>query len=257
MKTTLCILLAIVLTLLLCPFAAAEAAETESAEEAYTARVTLLTPRELLGLEAEPSPEWAVAAAEQTGAEQVFIIAAHEKTTAWVAMHEKDENGEWRMILSTPGYIGKNGLGKEREGDGKTPLGTFCFNRAFGIAEDPGCAIPYVQADENTYWSGDQRRGMHYNELVSLKDCPRLNKADSEHIIDYPYEYQYCLNISYNDALTPGAGSAIFLHCLGSRKPYTGGCVAIPMEQMLFVMRHVNPDCAVVIDSLENLGGSF
>ena len=254
MKSILCILLAIVMTALLCPFAAAEAAETETDEAEAAA---LLTPRELLGLEAEPSPAWAAAAAEQTGAEQVFIVAAHEKTTAWVSMHEKDEDGEWRMILSTPGYIGKNGLGKEREGDGKTPVGVFCFNRAFGIAEDPGCAIPYVQADEKTYWSGDQRRGMRYNELVSLEDCPRLNRAASERIVDCVYEYQYCLNISYNDAGTPGAGSAIFLHCLGSRKPYTGGCVAIPMEQMLFVMQHVRPDCAVVIDSLENLGGSF
>ena len=254
MKRILGILLAIVLTALICPCASAEAAEADESEREEAA---LLTPRELLGLEEDHSPAWAIAAAEQTGAEQVFIVAAHEKTTAWISMHEKDESGEWRMILSTPGYIGRNGLGKEREGDGKTPVGSFCFNRAFGIAEDPGCAIAYVQADENTYWSGDQRRGMHYNELVDLEDCPRLNKAASEHIVDCVYEYQYCLNISYNDAGTPGAGSAIFLHCLGSRKPYTGGCVAIPMEQMLFVMQHVSLDCAVVIDSLENLGGSF
>ena len=29
------------------------------------------------------------------------------------------------------------------------------------------------------------------------------------------------------------------------------------MDQMLFIMQHVSPDCAVVIDTLENLGGSF
>jgi L,D-peptidoglycan transpeptidase YkuD (ErfK/YbiS/YcfS/YnhG family) len=159
--------------------------------------------------------------------------------------------------MSTPGYIGKEGLGKTKEGDGKTPVGTFFFNRAFGIAEDPGCAIPYVQADEDTYWSGDIREGMHYNELVSLKDYPDLDLENSEHIFDYQYQYQYCLNISYNEECTPGLGSAIFLHSFGDRKPYTGGCVAIPIEQMYFVMQHVSPDCVVVIDSLENLGGSF
>ncbi|MBR5980752.1 MAG: hypothetical protein IK035_01975, partial [Firmicutes bacterium] len=99
--------------------------------------------------------------------------------------------------------------------------------------------------------------GMHYNELVRLSELPRLNTAVCEHIIDCVYEYQYCLNISYNARGTAGAGSAIFLHCLGDRKPFTCGCVAIPMDQMLFVMQHVRPDCAVVIDSLENLGGSF
>lgn len=37
----------------------------------------------------------------------------------------------------------------------------------------------------------------------------------------------------------------------------TGGCVAIPEEQMYFVMQHVDPDCVVVIDSMENLGAEF
>lgn len=217
----------------------------------------LLTPRERLEMEAEASPDWVTALPEAQGAQQLFVIAAHEKTTAWVSMHEKDENGEWHMIMSTPGFIGKNGLGKTQEGDGMTPVGTFTFNRAFGIAPDPGCAIRYVQADEDTYWSGDVNEGMHYNELVSLKDLPELDRDNSEHILDYPYEYQYCLNISYNADGTPNAGSAIFLHCLGDRKPRTGGCVAIPMDQMYFVMQHVSPDCVVVIDSMEHLGADF
>ena len=223
----------------------------------YAETAEPVTPREWMGLEAEASPEWAVAQAEKAGAKQILIVAAYEKTTAWVSMHEQDENGEWKMIMSTPGFIGKNGLGKTREGDALTPVGVFSFNRAFGIAPDPGCAIEYVQADENTYWSGDGREGMRYNELVSLADYPDLNLEDSEHIVDYTYQYQYCLNISYNAEGTPGLGSAIFLHCFGDRKPYTGGCVSIPLEQMLFVMRRVSPDCAVVIDSLENLNGTF
>ncbi len=93
--------------------------------------------------------------------------------------------------------------------------------------------------------------------MVSLKDYPGLKTDDSEHIVDYPYEYQYCLNISYNEEGKAGAGSAIFLHCLGNRKPRTGGCVAIPEEQMYFVMRHVDPECVVVIDSMENFGAEF
>ena len=217
----------------------------------------LETPREIIGLDAEESPDWVVALAEAQGAEQLFVVAAYEKTTAWVSLHEKDETGAWKMTMSTPGYIGRNGLGKTKEGDGMTPVGVFSFNRAFGIAADPGCAIPYVQVDENTCWSGDGREGMRYNELVSLADYPDLNLDDSEHIMDYTYQYQYCLNISYNAEGTPGLGSAIFLHCTGDRKPYTGGCVAIPMAQMYYVMQHVSPDCTVVIDTLENLGGGF
>ncbi len=206
---------------------------------------------------ADASPEWVANLPQAAEAGQMVVVAAHEKTTAWVSMHEKSVDGAWKMIMTTPGFIGRNGLGKTKEGDGKTPVGEYSFNRAFGIAPDPGCAIPYVQADENSYWSGDDRKGMHYNELVSILDYPDLNVEDSEHIVDYTFQYQYCLNISYNDKGTPGLGSAIFLHCFGLRKPFTRGCVAIPNEKMKFVMQHVDPDCAVVIDTLENLGGSF
>ena len=62
--------------------------------------------------------------------------------------------------MTTPGFIGKSGLGKTKEGDGKTPVGTFHFNATFGIADDPGCKIPYTKVDDDTYWSGDQREGM-------------------------------------------------------------------------------------------------
>ncbi len=208
------------------------------------------------------SPDWVVSLPEAEDAEQLLIVGNYEETTAWVSMHEKvyseeDPEGTWQMIMTTPGFIGKKGLGKTKEGDAKTPVGTFGFNAAFGIAADPGCAIPYKQVDDDDYWSGDIREGMHYNEMVDIKDYPDLDTENSEHIIDYTRQYQYCLNIDYNKEGTPGEGSAIFLHCLGPYKPYTGGCVAIPENQMRFVMQHVRPDCRVVIETLENLGGSF
>ena len=204
-----------------------------------------------------PSPDWVAALPAARDAKQLFVVAGIGKTTAWVSLHEKDASGKWVQVVTTPGFIGREGLGKTKEGDAKTPVGTYRFNRAFGIAENPGTRLPYVRADENTYWSGDQRPGMKYNELVDARDFPGLNKEESEHITDYFLQYQYCLNISYNESGTPGLGSAIFLHCLGANKPYTGGCVAIPMDKMQLVMQRVDPECAVVIDTLENLGGKF
>ncbi len=199
------------------------------------------------------SPEWIAALGETKGASQLFLVAAVGKTTAWVSFHEKDETGAWKMLMTTPGYIGKNGLGKTREGDGMTPVGTFTFNAAFGIAADPGCAIPYQQVTEDAYWSGDVREGYGYNTMVDIRDLPDLSKDDSEHIVEYQVHYQYCLNISYNESCVPGLGSAIFLHCLGPNKPYTGGCVAIPQDKLVYVLQHVDPACTVVIDSLEVL----
>lgn len=206
------------------------------------------------------SPEWVSTLDAVQDAQQVLVVAAYsaEATDAWISLHEKQSDGSWNMVMTTPGFIGKNGLGKEREGDAKTPTGVFCFNAAFGIADDPGCAIPYVKVDDDTYWSGDPREGYHYNELVNVRELPGLDieSGDSEHIIDYPYHYQYCLNISYNEAGVPGLGSAIFLHCLGPAKPFTGGCVAIPEDHMKFIMQRVDENTVVVIDTYETLSGT-
>ena len=213
--------------------------------------------------EAKDSPEWlkALPEAQDESVNQLFIVAGlgMDKTTAMVMLHERDENGDWKQVLSTPAYVGKNGLcadADHAEGCGQTPLGIYKFNAAFGIADDPGCAIPYVKVDEDIYWSGDDSEGMHYNEMVNINDYPELNMENSEHIIDYEYEYQYCLNISFNEDGTPGRGSAIFLHCLGLIKPYTGGCVAVPEYIMKSIMQNVDPDCVVIMDTVENLTGS-
>ncbi len=224
-------------------------------EDTVSKSAAFSTPRERLSLDASDSPEWVTKLDAAKDAKQLFVVAGYERSTAWISMHEKDANGKWKMIMSTPGFIGKEGLGKTKEGDGMTPVGTFGFNKAFGIADDPGCAIPYTKVNDDTYWSGDVNA--NYNQMVSIKDFPDLNTEDSEHIVDYQYEYRYCLNISYNADGTPGKGSAIFLHCFGDRKPRTGGCVAIPEEQMYYVMQHVDPDCVVVIDSMENFNAEF
>ena len=201
----------------------------------------------------ESSPDWVKNLPQAKTAKQLFVVAGVGKTTAWVSMHEKDADGNWRILMTTPGFLGKEGLEKTKEGDAKTPIGTFHFNAAFGIAKDPGCAIPYKQVDKNIYWSGDDRPGMKYNQMVDIREMPDLNIEDSEHIIDYDPHYTYAMNISYNEDGTPGLGSAIFLHCFGPYKPYTGGCVAIPVENMRFVMQNVRPDCVIVIDYLKKL----
>ncbi len=200
----------------------------------------------------EDSPTWVTELAEAENAEQVFVIAGVGDTTAYVSMHERTSDGNWKTIMTTPGYIGKKGLGKTKEGDAKTPVGTYHFTRAFGIAPDPGCTdFDYKQVSDDDWWSGDSN--YHYNEMVDIKDYPELSQEDSEHIVDYTYQYQYCLNISYNEAGEAGKGSAIFLHCFGPYKPYTGGCVSIPKAEMETVLKNVRKDCIVIIDSLENL----
>lgn len=199
-------------------------------------------------------------AAQSEGVTQLFVVAGlgMDKTTATVSMHQRDDAGHWKQILSTPGFVGRNGLcpdADHAEGCSQTPIGVYGFNKAFGIAADPGCAIPYIQVDDDIYWSGDPK--YHYNEMMNINDYPELAMDDSEHIVDCGYQYQYCLNISFNADGIHGRGSAIFLHCFGPAKPYTGGCVAIPEYSMKQVMQSMTEDCAVVIDIMENLNATF
>ena len=125
---------------------------------------------------AEDSPEWVGKLAQAKDADQLFVVAAIGKTTAYVSMHQKDDQGAWKQVMTTPGYIGKNGMNKEKEGDYKTPTGTYHFNYAFGINKDPGCkAFKYQQVTDDDYWSGDQRKDHSYNKMVSIKDIIALN----------------------------------------------------------------------------------
>ena len=184
-------------------------------------------------------------------AEQLVIVSGTKGSNANFYFYEKNSDGEWNEIISCPAYIGKKGWGKTREGDLKTPRGVFHFTMAFGINDDPGCSLGYTKVDETHYWVGDSN-SEKYNQFVSTRDYKNFSKKDSEHIIDYNLAYKYCLNISYNENGTPGKGSAIFLHCYTKNK-FTGGCVAIPEEKMIEVLRHVKNNCVVVMDERKNL----
>ena len=128
-------------------------------------------------------------------------------------------------------------------------------DKAFNEARDfrDGMMENFNEVIEEMHYMGESFK----QEMIDTKDYPDLDMTNSEHIMDYEYEYQYCLNISFNEDAVPGKGSAIFLHCLGPLKPYTGGCVAIPENIMKIVMQKVTPDCVVVIDTFENMGGTF
>lgn len=205
------------------------------------------------------SPEWVTKLPAAQTATSLVVVTAENETDrgAWFSYHEKKADGTWLMQVSTPCFIGKNGLGKTKEGDLKTPVGTFHFTCAFGNDDDPGCKMPYVKATEYTYWSGDP--DCMYNQMI--EDCrkyPDLNlELCDEHIVDYPIHYQYGLNISYNEEGTPGLGSAIFLHCLSTGKPWTGGCIGIPFNRMQYIMTRVDGNTQIVIDTIDNLGGEW
>ena len=182
-----------------------------------------------------------------------IIFVETSGTYAKVWMEEKDSSGAWKQVFSTSsGRIGYNGLGKTVEGDGKTPKGVYSLGQVFGIQPDPGSAQPYLQVDSSHYWVGDSS-SPYYNQMVSTREVSLSSsaKSQSEHIVDYGSVYNYCVEIKYNAAGTPHAGSAIFLHCLG--KGSTGGCVAIPQSDLLTVIRRLHGNAKIVIGTAADI----
>ncbi|MBR4556570.1 MAG: L,D-transpeptidase family protein [Clostridiales bacterium] len=204
------------------------------------------------------SPKWvrSLPEARDKAVDQLIVVAASgmNSSDCIVSMHERNSDGDWVQLFSVTGYVGVDGMVYDEdryEGCGRTPIGTYTFTKAFGIAPDPGCAIPYIELTDDLYWSGDYNE--HYNQMVSINDYPDLDTSNSEHLVDYDPAYQYCLNIGFNRECAAGRGSAIFLHCFGNN-PYTMGCVAVSEDTMVEILQRVEPNCVIVIDTVSSLG---
>ena len=154
-----------------------------------------------------------------------LILVAVSGTNATFSMYTKNADGSWKTVVSTDTcYIGRDGLGKTKEGNMETPTGTFRFTKAFGINSNPGTHLDYTKVDSSHYWVDDPN-SRYYNQFVSTNNVTK-DWDSAEHIVEYTSQYKYCLVLDYNKECIPGNGSAIFLHCTNYRA--TGGCIAIP-----------------------------
>ena len=157
------------------------------------------------------------------------------------------KDGQYKKIFTCPALVGKNGPGKQSEGDTKTPLGTWEVGNAYGIKDDPGSKIPFTKVRDDMYWCATGSNGKKYNTLISSNEDPSADYSEDEHLMDYPIRYAYFLDLGYNKAGAPYAGNAIFLHCWKEPDYPTGGCVAISEENMVTVLKTITPGTSVTI----------
>lgn len=133
--------------------------------------------------------------------------------------------------IETTAYIGKNGVTNQKEeGDGKTPIGEFelgiILTTDSKIKNSNG--LTTIQITEEMYWVDDVK-SKYYNQLLDISKVKK-DWNSAEHLIDYPIQYEYLIEIKANPNNIPGKGSAIFLHCTNN-KP-TAGCVAVNRKTM-------------------------
>ncbi len=167
---------------------------------------------------------------------QIIMVVDHTLTLFSKA------NGKWTKVISSYCGYGKNGFklaSERREGDKTTPVGAFTLPLAFGPGKNPGTSMTYRQITKNSYWSGDYDT---YNTWIESS-----YRVPGEHLIDY-VEYKYAMAIGFNmNPTVYKRGSAIFLHCKSADRWYTSGCVSVPENVMLTLMKKTKNGAYMVI----------
>jgi uncharacterized protein (DUF1810 family)/L,D-peptidoglycan transpeptidase YkuD (ErfK/YbiS/YcfS/YnhG family) len=171
---------------------------------------------------------------------QLITVTASSRSSTEATFRAYRVTGTKRVLVYGPwtARVGYNGIaapGRKREGDGRTPSGTYGFSFFFGADPNPGVAFPYRHAYPYDYWDDDPA-SPRYNEWV---DADTVSAGrDPEPMHDVP-AYDYAAVIAYNTARTPGLGSAIFLHA--GTATATAGCVSLPQSELVRVLRWLTP----------------
>lgn len=149
----------------------------------------------------------------------------------------------WRRFNPEPipAVVGRNGLapaGQKREGDGRTPAGTFELYRSFGYEEMIKTDLEYHQVTGEDFWIDDPS-SVWYNQWVSGQ-IPSVSHEKLRRDDDL---YKYAIIVEYNtDPAIPGNGSAIFIHIWRGKGQPTAGCVAMAEPDMLKILGWLKQD---------------
>ena len=150
--------------------------------------------------------------------------------------------------LGYPCAIGKNGVIPQedgREGDGKTPLGTYQVR--YGLYRTDRITLPPT---ELTFWHIHRDDGWcdapndpAYNRPVSLP-----HPSSAEVLWRDSHVYDIVIVLGHNDSPpVPNMGSAVFLHIAREGYASTLGCVAISQENMLTLISVLDKNSSVEI----------
>lgn len=180
------------------------------------------------------------AAATAPAIRQLITVQAASHSATVATLRAYRVSGGNRKLVFGPwqARVGVGGVarrGRKREGDGKTPSGTYGFSFLFGVQPRLKFAFPFRHAFRYDVWDDDPA-SPRYNEWV---DRRRHNPGASPEPMHQVPAYDYAAVIAYNTKRVPGLGSAIFLHVSLGRA--TAGCVSLPRAELIKVLRWLRP----------------
>lgn len=173
------------------------------------------------------------------GCRQVIVVDTSTRKDCVVHTLSCDtDTWSGSYVAGVIGYGGLASAGTKREGDGKTPVGTFALRRGLYYVKDFHTSFPMEQYNENYTWD-ENPVSPTYNTL--LRNPKPGTKGDRiwEH---RNRQYRYIVVVEYNtDQPIPGAGSAIFIHAWRAAGKPTAGCVGMSEANMKRVVEWLDP----------------
>ncbi len=142
--------------------------------------------------------------------------------------------------------LGRGGIrADKREGDGGTPVGRFLLRRVLWRADrlprpDTGLPVRAIAPDDG--WC-DAPEDPAYNRPVTGP-----YPASHEALWREDGVYDVIVVMGHNDdPVVPGRGSAVFLHVARPDWQPTAGCVALPLDDLLRLLKDCGPGSALTV----------
>jgi L,D-peptidoglycan transpeptidase YkuD (ErfK/YbiS/YcfS/YnhG family) len=202
----------------------------------------------LVAVPAASLPAWPASAAgaesprlaSATEVRQLITVRAVSHSATFAILRAYRISDGKRVLAFGPwtarvGYNGVARRGQKREGDGRTPSGTYRIGFEFGVQRNHGFSVSFRHAYRYDYWDDDPA-SPRYNEWVNARKHNPGARPEPLHQVP---AYDYAAVIGYNAARVPGLGSAIFLH-VGTGTA-TAGCVSLSRARLIKILRWLRP----------------
>ncbi len=174
-------------------------------------------------------------------ARQVISVVASGYGTDIATLQAFEKRGTtWHQVFGPwTAHVGRHGFappGDKREGDLRTPSGSYGFSFMFGVRSNPGVRYEWRRVTGSYDVWDDDPSSRRYNLWTDARYDDAGNNPEPMNQVP---AYNYSAVIAYNTARTPGLGSAIFFHV--STGGGTAGCVSLPTSELLDVFRWMDP----------------
>ena len=189
------------------------------------------------------APTFAARLDTGSAAQLITVVAPRRASTQGTLRLWTRRAGCWRQSAGPwTAWLGGNGTSPaKREGDRRTPTGIFGFlPTMYGLSPSPGVRYRYHRVVCGDWWVEDPR-SPYYNRFRHVRCGVKPPfRITSEDMSKSPTAYRHLAVIDYNThPIVPGRGSGIFLHV--SHGNATLGCIALPLPQLLRVLRWLDP----------------